>query len=188
MIKDILFVSNYAKELAENLYECTVPELAVTEPEFIRSFGVFTTGFDDADKQLSNRRSRVMLTIPVMVAYFVDGIDFDIVQDHEVMEIHELVTNYLAEWHNEVNDGINLRVSDYEESLKNLTEFSVAIYDLLEDQELFVEQEEVPEMFIRALDINDTQEERRRDFKRNDYHDVYGDMFDVLRERRDFEN
>lgn len=180
------FPSRYAHSIRENLYECVVPDEATLSPEYVKTFGVHSTGFKDADEQLRNRTSRVVITIPTILNYYVSGIDVVISNDKDIIEIHQLVTGYLDEWRYHIEHDVNIRVTEFGDFLRDLEDFNQALYGMLTFDEYQETLPKAPEFFVRPLDIRGGA--TPAEVERPRYRDQYGSMISILREREKFEN
>lgn len=180
------FPSQYAYSIRENIYQCLIPDEATLDPEYIRIYGVHSTGFKDADQQLANRQSRVMITIPTMLSYYLSGIDITIVEEEDIIDIHRLITGYLDEWRYHLENDVNIRVTEYADMLRGFEEFNEELYNMLTHEEFEETKPKAPDFFVSPLDISGRINETR--YNRPTYRDQYGSMLTTIRDREKFEN
>lgn len=179
------FDSHYAHKLSDNLYLCYVPDEATLDVDYIRTFGVPSTGFKDADEQLSSRKAKVMLNVSSILTYFMDGIDITIPNDDDIIEMHKNITGYLDEWREHLRTDINIRVTEYSEFLRGLEELNEALYGMIESDEYKELTEPKPEFYVPSFRLDRPKEE---DVKIPSYRDKYDTMINVIRDREAFEN
>lgn len=178
------FNSKVAHLLSVNKFTILVDDLATLDPTSIKLLGVHSTGFKDADRELSGIKSTVMTNILTLLNYEMSGIDIEFVYDKDVIEIHRIITQYLQEWEHHISTSFNVRVTEYEDFLKSLSSFNDGIYSLISTSEL------------KALDKvgDDPKQPRLRPlgykdgYVKEDYDVRYGNIFDVINRRIDEEN
>lgn len=178
------FRSDYAHRLNENLYVCYVPDEATLDRDYIETFGVPSTGFEDVDEQLSTRKCKVMIPVFMILDYYLKGIDITIPDDDDIIEIHKNITGYLNEWREHLETDINIRVTEYADLLRGLEELNMALYGMLdysEYKETLPKQEEfyIPSLLSRV-------ENKREEMP--SYKDKYDTIVSVLRDRERYEN
>ena len=92
----------------EPLFRCRVPQLQTTSKEYLRHFGMPTTGNDAYDKDLANQLIDTAIPIAKMVEYFTKGIPVYIVKQADVKTIYEYIENHLLAWKRQLEQGVNI--------------------------------------------------------------------------------
>lgn len=92
----------------EYLFRCRVPQLQTTSAEYIRHFGVPTTGIPEYDKNLANQLVDTAIPIVKMVEYFKKGIPVYIIKQSDVKTIYEYIEQHIHAWKNNIQRGIHI--------------------------------------------------------------------------------
>lgn len=122
------FHSLYADRIWEDLYDAMVPDFVTMDREFIRKFGVPSSGNKDVDKMMSSNTTFVKIPIIRILEYFENGIDLQIPARKDMIAIHKAIENYLDEWRDHIRYDINLDKSKHKELLLSLERLSKLIY------------------------------------------------------------
>lgn len=131
------FHSQYQHLIWESLYIVGVPDQLTMNPDYIKKFGVATTGDKNIDKMLSTNYTTVMIPISKILEYFVNGIEVQIYKREDMIQIHKDIELYLQEWREHLRYDINLHVSDYQKNLiLSIEKLSKHIYNKASPREV----------------------------------------------------
>lgn len=178
------FESRFAEYILENIYRCTVPDNATRTEGYLDLVGSPSTGFAEYDREIRNTRVSVVVNIPTILEYYLNGIDVDIPSPDDRLEIHKLIVGYLDEWRYHIANSINVRVTEHDKFLKDLEELSRALYETMSDDYADPEENHMPTFIHRPINI---VERPSVVHERRDYDDKYGSIFDVINAKKDRE-
>lgn len=122
------FHSLYANGIWEDLYDAMVPDFITMDRDYIRKFGVPSSGNRDVDKMMSNNVTFVKIPIIRMLEYFENGVEVQIPSRKDMIAIHKAIENYLGEWREHIRYEINLDRGKHKELLLSLERLSKLIY------------------------------------------------------------
>lgn len=112
----------------EILFRCRVPQLQTTSAEYIRHFGVPSTGIPEYDKSLANQLIDTAISIVKMVEYFKKGIPVYIVQQKDVKTIYEYIENHIHAWKNNIQKGVHIGNAPIDDLIA-MDQFANKIYE-----------------------------------------------------------
>lgn len=130
------FYSQYANAIWEDLYDAMVPDFVTRNRDFIRKFGVPSSGNKDVDKMMSNNLTFVKIPIIKMLEYFNNGVDIQIPARKDMIAIHKSIENYLSEWRDHLKYDINIDRTAHKELLLGLEKLSKLIYEKAHPREV----------------------------------------------------
>jgi hypothetical protein len=90
------------------LFRASVAFKDTVSEDYVRLFGMPTVGDAGIDDQMKNSLIDTYLTINQMVEYFRLGILVRITVHAETKTIYQIISNYLLEWKERLNKGINI--------------------------------------------------------------------------------
>ena len=122
------FHSQYASAIWEDLYNALVPDFVTINRDYIRKFGVPSSGNKQIDKMMSSNVTFVKIPIIKMLEYFENGIDVQIPSRVDMLSIHKSIENYLSEWRQHLKYDINLDRGKHKDLLLGLERLSMLIY------------------------------------------------------------
>lgn len=130
------FASRYATLIWDNLYICLIPDNITLNPDYIRKFGVYSTGNSKFDKMLENSFTTVKIPIIQMLEYYLQGIEIQIPSRDDLIKIHKDIELYLGEWKEHIKYDINLDINSNKELIVGLEKLSKVIYNKANPREI----------------------------------------------------
>jgi hypothetical protein len=112
----------------EYLFKCRIPNLQTMSEEYIRFFGMPTTGDASIDQAMADQWITTMLPISKMVEYSKQGITIKIVKYDDVKVMYNYITLHLQAWKNQIGNGINVGDAPIDD-LIDLDAFANLVYD-----------------------------------------------------------
>lgn len=109
------------------LFRCKVPYLESCSPDYIKHFGMHTTGNDAIDKTLANQLIDTYCTIAQMVEYFDKGVRIYIPVPDDLKFMYDCITHHLSLWKHQLQHGINIGDAPVEDLIK-LDAFANSVY------------------------------------------------------------
>lgn len=130
------FPSQFAKHIWDDLYTCLIPDNLTINADYIRKFGVYSTGDKKYDKILENTFTTVKIPIIQILEYYLNGIEIQIPSRDDLIKIHKNIELYLEEWRQHIKYDINLDVTSNKELLIGLEKLSKLIYNKANPREI----------------------------------------------------
>lgn len=117
-----------AEIIFTRLFKCRIPNLQTMSEDYIRIFGMPTTGDAGIDNELANEWITTMLTIEKMAEYHKQNVQLKIVRYEDVKEIYDHISNHLQAWRHQIENGINIGDAPIEDLIL-LDDFANTVYD-----------------------------------------------------------
>lgn len=133
------FQSTYAERIWEDLYAVYAPDFVTMNSDYIRKFGVPSSGDKNIDKMMSSNLSYVKIPIIRILEYFENGIEVQIPSRADMIAIHKAIENYLSEWREHIKYDINLDKGKHKVLLLGLEKLSRLIFDKAHPREVLDE-------------------------------------------------
>lgn len=130
------FPSRYATLIWDSLYTCLIPDNLTLNPDYIRKFGVYSTGNTKYDKILENSFNTVKIPIIKILEYYLQGIEIQIPSRDDLIKIHKDIELYLEEWRQHIKYDINLDIDSNKELIVSLEKLSKYIYNKANPREV----------------------------------------------------
>ncbi len=92
----------------EMLYLVRIPYLATMSVDYIKEFGLPTSGDPDIDKEQANQYVTTYLSIAKLVDYHKEGVPIRIVNKKDVEDIYLAINEHLEAWKLQIRNGINI--------------------------------------------------------------------------------
>lgn len=121
----VIDTSNY---IFDYLFKCRIPNLQTMSEEYIRFFGMPTTGDPSIDKAMADQWITTMIPISKMVEYSKQGITIKVVKYEDVKTIYNYISLHLQAWKNQIGNGINIGSAPIDD-LIDLDAFANIVYD-----------------------------------------------------------
>lgn len=121
-------VSDTTTLIWDRLFMCRIPNLQTMSEEYIRFFGMPTTGDPGIDKEMSNQLITTMISIAKMVEYSKDGISIRVVKTEDVKTIYEFISLHLQAWKHQISNGINIGNAPIDDLIA-MDSFANIVYD-----------------------------------------------------------
>lgn len=109
-------------------FMCRVRYIQTFSPEYLKHFGMPTSGVEEYDRQMANEMVFRMLTISQMVDYFAQGTTVEIHNAKDTALIYEYASNHLNAWKGYVETGFHVRDAPMKE-LQLLDRFAHSVYE-----------------------------------------------------------
>ncbi len=123
------FHSVYADRIWKDLYSVYVPDFVTMNRDYIRKFGVPSSGNKDIDKMMATNTTFVKIPIIKILEYFENGVEVQIPSRPDMINIHKHIEDYLSEWREHIKYDINLNRMEHKTLLLGLERLSKLIYD-----------------------------------------------------------
>lgn len=123
------FQSTFADRIWEDLYAVYAPDFVTMNSDYIRKFGVPSSGNKDVDKMMASNLSYVRIPIIRILEYFENGVEVQIPSRVDMIAIHKAIENYLSEWREHIKYDINLDRGKHKSLLLGLEKLSKRIFD-----------------------------------------------------------
>lgn len=130
------FPSQYATQIWDTLYTVDIPDDLTLNRDYIRKFGVYSTGDPKKDAILSNRFVTVKIPVITIMEYFLSGMEIRIKSRQDLNAIYKSIQNYLQEWRDYMKYNLNTDEGQYKELLISLDKLGKYIYDKLSGDEV----------------------------------------------------
>lgn len=106
---------------------CRVSNIQSMSVEYLKMFGMPSSGDPYYDKQTANELIMRMLTIDDMVEFFRNGVSVYVCNVADTKEIYERITNHLMAWKHQLEHGFHTRGAPLDDLIL-LDRFAVAVY------------------------------------------------------------
>lgn len=142
----------------DNLYTAYVPDVVTQNTDFLKIFGVRTSGDKKIDEMLSTNTTQVMIPIITIVEYYDQGIPVLIPKREDMLAMNRDITLYLAEW--EYNMKYDINISEVPRELMiSLDKFCKYIYNKATAKEIVGDKINSMRFGLRPrLEVEPTQE------------------------------
>ena len=130
------FPSQHADRIWEDLYNALIPDFVTMNRDYIRRFGVPSSGNKEIDKMMSSNVTFVKIPIIKILEYFENGIDVQIPSRADMIAIHKNIELYLDEWRKHLVYDINLDRGRHKDLLLSLEKLSKLIFDKAHPKEV----------------------------------------------------
>lgn len=128
-------------------YMCRVPFIQTMSPDYLREFGMPSSGYDEYDRQTANELVIRMLTINDMVEYYKRGTTVAVMQPGDTKRIYERISTHLELWKRELETSFHTRNAPLED-LQDLDKFAHAVY---EHAKWYFDEPFVESLFARSV-------------------------------------
>jgi hypothetical protein len=108
-------------------FTCRVPNIQTMSVDYIRYFGMPTTGDPLIDQQTANELVIRSLTVAKMMEYYQAGVTVRVCNEKDTARIYEIVMNHLAAWKSKMEVCLNTRDAPIQD-LIDLDKFAGVVY------------------------------------------------------------
>ena len=129
------FISIHSDKIWRHLFTVRVPDIMTTNPEYLKTRGIYTSGNKNVDDMVKTDFTTVMVTIADMLVYYEDGVDIIIPSRKDMIRIHESIELYLDEWRNTIDNSVNVSPEPHKKLLTALENLSCKIYGRISNKE-----------------------------------------------------
>lgn len=136
-----------ATYIFHHLFLCRIPYLASMSVEYMKQFGIPSSGDKETDLIMSKQDITTMLPISEMVKYHADGVAIAIVNRSDIKDIYQLISNHLSKWEKHIRVSINLGNAPLED-LALLDDFANTVYG---EAKYEFTTEVAPSMFMQHM-------------------------------------
>lgn len=123
------FPSRHADKIWNNLYTVLIPDQLTLSEDYLRIFGTFTTGDKEVDKGLLNSFTTVMIPIARILEYYEDGLEVQIPDRKDMIQMHKDIESYLDEWRERITYDVNTNMEQHKKLITGLERLSKDIYN-----------------------------------------------------------
>ena len=106
---------------------CRVPNIQSMSVEYIKMFGMPTSGDPFEDKATANELITRMLSIDEMIGFFNQGVTVAVVNYKDTKAIYEHITDHLNAWKEKLEVGWHTRNAPIDDLL-NMDKFAMSVY------------------------------------------------------------
>lgn len=130
------FQSEHAPRIWDDLYAVYIPDFVTQNADYIRKFGVPSSGDKKIDAMMASNLTFVKIPIIKILEYFDKGIEVQIPQREDMLTIHRNIEKYLDEWRMHMRYDINSSAQQNKQLLLNMEKLSKLIYDKARGREI----------------------------------------------------
>lgn len=123
------FPSRHAEKIWDHLYTVLIPDQLTLSEDYLRVFGTHLTGDAEKDKELSTTFTTVMIPIARILEYYEDGLEIQIPDRKDMIQIHKSIEEYLDEWKDHIKYDINTDTEQNKRFVMSLEKLSRDIYN-----------------------------------------------------------
>ena len=110
--------------------ECMIPAMYLYSQEYVKKFGLYTSGDADIDAQTFQSTVKANLTVAQMAQHMADGAALSLVHPEESKQIYQWIVEHINDWTDEVTKDPNRRDDVPVEDLRLLDQFAKEIYPM----------------------------------------------------------
>ncbi len=130
------FQSEFAPRIWNDLYGVHIPDFVTQNTDYIRKFGVRSSGDKNVDAMMASNTTYVRIPIIKILEYFDNGVEVQIPSRDDMLTIHKNIEKYLDEWKQHMRYDINSSAVQHKQLILNLEKLSKTIYDKAKGREL----------------------------------------------------
>ena len=108
-------------------YQCQLPQHFLYSQEYVKTFGVPTTGKSDIDWELSQTMVPAQLTIAEMAEMLDEGANVILTDPHDAVSIYNTIYAHLEQWRVQVAEGFSALDPPIED-LRKLDALAAQVY------------------------------------------------------------
>ena len=109
------------------LYHCKLRLIDTMSVDYIKEFGMMSSGDSDLDRESANTLIDRMLTIAQMAEFFNKGVTIRVLKDADCVSIYNAITDHLIAWKEQMNRIFNPSSAPIDD-LKLLDKFAESVY------------------------------------------------------------
>lgn len=109
------------------LYYVRVPYLATMSVEYLREYGMPSSGDANIDKEQANQLLSTYLPIAKLVEYHKEGVPVRVINRDDVKKIYDAISDHLNAWKEQLTQGLNIGDAPIEDLL-SMDRFANDIY------------------------------------------------------------
>lgn len=108
-------------------FEVTIPTIYLYSPEYLKTFGLSSSGDKRVDEGQVMAPTRAHLTIAAMAEYHDEGASIGLINPEDSARIYTYISQHLRDWKDSVSRDINRRNAPTED-LRKLENFAKEVY------------------------------------------------------------
>lgn len=89
-------------------YECTIPQNHLYDADYVKTFGMPTSGDPEVDREMARSRVPVNLTIAQMATHLDNGAAITLINQEKSVEIYETIVEHLNDWKKKVSQSLTM--------------------------------------------------------------------------------
>ncbi len=110
------------------LYKVRMPYLQTTSVEYIKMFGMPSSGDKNVDKEMANQWITTYQSIASLTEHYANGVNIKVVDPSDPKRMYDAIAAHLEAWKDQIRYGINIGNAPIEDLIK-LDEFANAVYE-----------------------------------------------------------
>lgn len=134
----------------KRMFMCIVSQMDITSKEYLKKFGMPTTGDANIDREMANQLITTYKTIADMVDLFRQGVTVRVPKQQDCKTIYEYVDYHIQSWAQAIQNGLNLGNAPLEDLIE-MDKFATKLYPYALDNKLIMENSSV---FVQQLGNN----------------------------------
>ena len=132
------FQSKHAPKIWDWLYTVSIPDHVTQNPDYIKKFGIRSSGDKEFDQ--ANRDAFITVKIPIakILEYYTVGVEIRIPSREDLITIHKNIELYLNEWKEYIQSSVHGQsdVQCHKALILNLEKLSKYIFDRAKPSEI----------------------------------------------------
>lgn len=164
------FHSVYAGQIWEDLYNAYVPDFVTMNRDYIRKFGVPSSGNKDVDKMMSTNLTFVKIPIIKILEHYDNGIVVEIPSRQDMIAMHKAIEVYLQEWRDHLTYDLNSDKQEHKTLILGLEKLSKLIFDKAYPREVM--DTILSEKKFGLLNVKGRQLEQAKEYIKPDYNSI----------------
>jgi hypothetical protein len=112
----------------DDLYKVRIPVKFTYSVEYLKEYGLPSSGNKDIDKEQFNQRMTTFMSIDKMVEYYKQGCPIYIVDKDDTKKIYDAISKHLNAWKQQIDYGLNVGSAPFED-LITLDQFANVVYE-----------------------------------------------------------
>lgn len=164
------FRSLTATQIWDDLYNAYVPDFVTINRDYIRKFGVPSSGNKDIDKMMSNNLTFVKIPIIKILEHYDNGVVVEIPSRQDMIAIHKAIERYLQEWRDHLTYDINSDKQTHKTLILSLEKLSKLIFEKAYPKEVM--DSIINPRSFGILNIKGKQLEDSKEFVKPDYNGI----------------
>lgn len=108
-------------------FMCRVPNIQTMSVDYLRQFGMPTSGDPRIDQEMANELVQRSLTIDRMFEYHRSGVQVRVMKEKDTARIYEIISNHLQAWRTKLQREMNVGNAPLEDLIA-LDAFAAVVY------------------------------------------------------------
>lgn len=153
-----------AFKLFNYLYRVYIPQHHMYSNEYLKQFGIPTSGDSALDKAQANEMTLTQQTIAGMAELHADGAAIALEDPSKSVEIYEILRNHLNDWSRAVHEAFH-DINPPIEDLRKLDDLATEVYKIAKG---YMKTDELNSSLVSGISsLGGLRRRRRRDIRQN---------------------